>query len=143
MEINNLDIITEFKLLAKKLQTDDRLIYLEQAKKMNDMDQELQTLISRLNQVQLDYRVEAVRENKDEEKIDRLYNEYMDLYDRIMANDSMQAYNECKTEADKLKNYITAIITSAFEGGDPMLVEMPESTCGGDCSSCGGSCGGF
>lgn len=142
MEINsNLDIITEFKLLAKKLQSDDRLVYLDQARKVNDMDQELQALISKLNQVQLDYRVEAVKEDKDEEKIDRLYNEYMDLYDRIMANDSMKQYTECKNEADSLRNYINAIITAAFEGGDPMIVEMPDVSCTGDCSTCGGSCG--
>ena len=58
------DIILEFKLLAKKLQSDDRLVYLEQAKRMNDMDRELQELISKLNIVQMNYRIEAVKEER-------------------------------------------------------------------------------
>lgn len=132
------DIILEFKLLAKKLQSDDRLVYLEQAKRMNDMDRELQELISKLNIVQMNYRIEAVKEEKNEEKINELYEEYMSIYKEIMANDSMISYNECKNEADNLRAFINAIIDAAFDGGDPMLVEMPAGGCGGDCSSCSG-----
>lgn len=135
------EIIREFKILASKLKKDDTIVYLEQAQKMNDMDQELQDLIGKLNICQMNYRIEAVKEDKDEDKIDALYNEYMDLYNQIMANDSMVEYNNCKTEADRLKAYITAIINAAFNGGDPMIVEMPAGGCSGDCSGCSGCSG--
>ena len=36
--MENFDIIYEFRLLAKKLQQDDRIVYLEQVKKKMDMD---------------------------------------------------------------------------------------------------------
>ena len=134
--IENMDIIMQFRLLAKKLQSDDRLIYLEQAKKMNDMDEELQDLIGKLNVCQMNYRVEAVKEDKDEDKINAYYEEYMYLYNQIMANESMASYNQCKTEADNLRTFINAIIDAAFDGGDPMLVEMPATGCSGDCSGC-------
>ena len=68
------EIIREFKILASKLKKDDTIVYLEQAQKMNDMDQELQDLIGKLNICQMNYRIEAVKEDKDEDKIDALYN---------------------------------------------------------------------
>jgi len=134
------DIIYEFKLLAKKLQQDDRVIYLEQAKKMNDMDQELQELIGKFNLVQFNYRTESVKEDRDEAKLEQLNSELIDLYGQIMENDSMKEYNECKTEVDRLTQHIQAIITSALNGGDPMIVELPEGGCSGSCSTCSG-CG--
>ncbi|MBR6610455.1 MAG: YlbF family regulator, partial [Oscillospiraceae bacterium] len=50
--MENFDIVYEFRLLAKKLQQDDRIVYLEQVKKKMDMDQELQELIKKFNLLQ-------------------------------------------------------------------------------------------
>lgn len=138
--MENFDIIYEFKLLAKKLQQDDRLIYLDQARKMNDMDQELQDLIGKFNLCQYNYKTELVREPKDDEKLKSLNTELMDLYQQIIANDSMREYNECKAEVDKLTQHIQAIINAAVNGGDPMAVELPSGGCDGNCSGCSG-CG--
>ncbi len=138
--MENFDIIYEFKLLAKKLQEDDRVIYLEQVKKKMDMDQELQDLIGKFNLCQYNYRIEAVKEDKDDAKLEEINKEMIGLYSDIMANEFMMEYNECKTEVDKMTQHIQAIITSALNGGDPMLVELPEGGCSGSCSSCSG-CG--
>ena len=138
--MENFDIIYEFKLLAKKLQQDDRVIYLEQVKKKMDMDQELQELIGKFNLAQYNYRIEAVKEDKDEAKLEEMNKELISVYSDIMANEFMVEYNECKTEVDKLTQHIQAIITSALNGGDPMLVELPEGGCSGSCSTCSG-CG--
>ncbi len=138
--MENFDIIYEFRLLAKKLQEDDRVIYLEQVKKKMDMDKELQDLIGKFNLAQYNYRIEAVKEDKDEAKLETINNELISLYSDIMANEFMIEYNECKTEVDKLTQLITAIITSGLNGGDPMIVEVPEGGCSGSCSSCSG-CG--
>ncbi len=138
--MENFDIIYEFKLLAKKLQEDDRVIYLEQVKKKMDMDQELQDLIGKFNLCQYNYRIEAVKEDKDDAKLEEINKEMIGLYSDIMANEFMMEYNECKTEVDKLTQHIQAIITSALNGGDPMLVELPEGGCSGSCSTCSG-CG--
>jgi hypothetical protein len=141
MKMDN-DIIYKFKLLAKELQKDDRLIYLEQARKMNDMDQELQQLIGKFNLKQYEYRVEVVKADRDEDKIKALNDDIMQLYRDIMANDSMKEYNDCKNEVDRLEEHLKAIIHAAIEGNDPMIVELPEGGCVGDCSSCSG-CVGF
>lgn len=134
------DIINEFKLLAVKLQQDDRVVYLDQVKKKMDMDQELQDLIGKFNLAQYNYRIEAVKEDKDDAKLEEMNNELIKVYSDIMANEFMIEYNECKTEVDKLTQHIQAIITSALNGGNPMLVELPEGGCSGSCSSCSG-CG--
>ena len=137
---NKLDIIQEFKKLAVELQKDDRVVYLEQARKMNDMDQELQEVIGRFNLTRLNLNTELAKEDKDDEKIQKLNQELNEIYTQVMDNDSMINYNECKQEVDMLSQHIQAIITTAFNGGNPMTVEMPQGGCGGSCSSCSG-CG--
>ena len=136
------DVIYELRLLAKKLQQDDRIVYLEQVKKKLDMDKELQELIQKFNTLQYEYRVEAVKEDgvRDDAKVQNLNKELVSIYADIMANEFMMEYNECKNEVDKLTQLVQAIITAAINGGDPMIVEVPEGGCSGSCSSCSG-CG--
>ena len=140
--MENFDVIYELRLLAKKLQQDDRIIYLEQVKKKMDMDKELQELIQKFNTLQYEYRIEAVKEDgaRDDVKVQNLNKELISLYSDIMANEFMMEYNECKNEVDKLTQLVQAIITAAINGGDPMIVEVPEGGCSGCCSSCSG-CG--
>lgn len=140
--MENFDIIYEFRLLAKKLQQDDRVVYLDQVKKKMDMDQELQELIGKFNLAQYNYRIEAVKDDseKDDTKLEQINKELMGIYADIMANEFMVEYNECKAEVDKLTQHIQAIITSALNGGDPMIVEIPEGGCSGSCAGCSG-CG--
>ncbi len=136
--MDNNDIVYEFRLLAKKLQEDDRIVYLEQARRMNDMDQELQDLIGQFNLCQLNYRAEISKDQPDQEKLNKLNDELNRVYTEIMANDSMASYTECKAEADKLTNLIQAIINAAVNGGDPMIVQIPEGGCSGNCAACEG-----
>ena len=136
------DVIYELRLLAKKLQQDDRIVYLEQVKKKMDLDKELQELIQKFNTLQYEYRIEAVKEDgvRDDAKVQNLNKELVSIYADIMANEFMMEYNECKNEVDKLTQLVQAIITAAINGGDPMIVEVPEGGCSGSCSSCSG-CG--
>ena len=61
------------------------------------------------------------------------------LYNDIMANESMAAYNEAKAELESVMNYVNAIINTAVNGGDPMTVEEPQQGgCSGSCASCSG-----
>ena len=58
------------------------------------------------------------------------------VYARVMANASMSAYNEAKTELDKVTNAIGAILNMAAQGLNPD--DYDEHSCSGNCSSCGG-----
>ena len=138
--MENFDIIYEFRLLAKKLQQDDRIVYLEQVKKKMDMDKELQELIQKFNTMQYEYRIEAVKEDgvRDDAKVAKINSELISVYADIMANEFMMEYNECKNEVDRLTQLVQAIMSAAINGGDPMIVEVPEGGCSGSCSSCSG-----
>ena len=60
------------------------------------------------------------------------------VYNQIMETPAMVAYNEAKTAVEGMINHINAIVNTAVEGGDPMLVEEPSASCTGSCSSCSG-----
>ena len=133
------DFITEFKKLCVQLQKEDVAVYFEQAKKMNDMDQELQELIGKFNLTKFNLNIEMNKmEDKDETLINKYDAELRDLYEQIMANDSMVAYSDAKADVDRLVQYTQAILTAVFDGGNPMLVQLPEAGCTGSCSSCSG-----
>ncbi len=133
------DFITEFKKLCVQLQKEDVAVYFEQAKKMNDMDQELQDLIGKFNLAKFNLNIEMNKmEDRDEALINKYDAELRDLYEQIMANDSMVAYSDAKADVDRLVQYTQAILTAVFDGGNPMLVQLPEAGCTGSCSSCSG-----
>ena len=45
--------------------------------------------------------------------------------------EGMVAYNEAKRDCENLVNYIDAIINTAMNGGDPMTVQEPSTSCTG------------
>ena len=92
-----MDCIDLFKRAAMALQTDPRYLVLDQARKANDKDEELQNMIGEFNLAR------------------------MDLNDEIGKSERNDA-----------------IINTAMNGGDPMTVQEPSTSCTGSCSTCGG-----
>ena len=135
-----LDFITEFKKLCVQLQKEDVIVYYDQARKMNDMDQELQELIGKFNLAKFNLNIEMNKkpDEQNEEELNRLDAELNDLYDQIMNNDSMVAFNEAALDVERLTKHVQAILTATVNGNDPMAVELPEEGCSGNCSSCSG-----
>ena len=125
-----MDCIDLFKRAAMALQTDPRYVILDQARKANDKDEELQNLIGEFNLARMDLNNE-IGKSELNEKVNSLYGQ-------IMGNEGMVAYNEAKRECENLVNYIDAIINTAMNGGDPMTVQEPSASCTGSCSTCGG-----
>ena len=82
---------------------------------------------------------EITKDERDDERIAELNGQVNDLYGKIMNHPGMVAYNEAKTAAEAMVNYIDAIINTAMNGGDPMTVQEPAAGgCSGSCSTCGG-----
>ena len=121
-----MDCIDLFKRAAMALQTDPRYLVLDQARKANDKDEELQNMIGEFNLARMDLNNEIGKSERN------------DLYGKIMADEGMVAYNEAKRDCENLVNYIDAIINTAMNGGDPMTVQEPSTSCTGSCSTCGG-----
>lgn len=125
--------------LAEAMQQDERYIKLQMAQAAADEDEELQGMIGEFNLKRIAINNETTKdpEEKDGEKIRQLDRELREVYARLMDNEHMKGYQTAKAELDLLINKMTRIITLASQGEDPYTVDV-DSTCGGDCSSCGG-----
>lgn len=125
------------KELGHAIQADDRFVRVQMAQAAADEDEALQALIGEFNLKRMAINAEAAKgEEQDEAKMRTLNEELRAVYARVMANESMAAYNEAKTELDKVTNAIGAILNMAAQGLNPD--DYDEHSCSGNCSSCGG-----
>lgn len=123
--------------LAVQLQADPRCEAVLAAMKAADEDVMLQNLISEFNLKRMAINNEEGKDAPDTEKIRQLNQELRSAYAAVMANEKMMAYNEAKGDLDVLVNKIHFAINLAIQGQDPNLAAQ-ESSCSGDCGSCGG-----
>ena len=123
--------------LATQLQADPRCEAVLAATKAADEDKALQEMISEFNLKRLAINTEEGKEDADADKIRELNQELRTIYASVMANESMMAYNNAKADLDVLVNKIHFAINLAVQGQDPSLAAQ-ESSCSGDCGSCGG-----
>ena len=134
-----MDCIELFKKAAVALQTDPRYLELAAARRENDADEELQSLIGEFNLARLDLDHETAKPDMDAERAAALTDRVNALYDQIMASEGMARYNAAKAEAQAMVDHIDAIINTAMNGGDPMTVQAPPAGgCTGSCSTCSG-----
>ena len=125
------------KELGHAIQADDRFVRVQMAQAAADEDEALQALIGEFNLKRMAINAEAAKgDAQDEAKVHTLNEELRAVYARVMANESMAAYNEAKTELDKVTNAIGAILNMAAQGLNPD--DYDEHACSGNCSSCGG-----
>ncbi len=130
-------ILEMAKELGHALQQDERFVKVQMAQARADEDEALQALIGEFNLKRMAINAESAKgEEQDEEKLRALNVEIREVYAKVMANESMAAYNEAKTEMDKVTNAIGAILNMAAQGLNPD--DYDEHSCSGNCSSCGG-----
>ena len=133
-----MDIIKLAREFGHALQKDSAYINLQEVKKKNDSDENLQNLINELNLKKLAISNEFSSENRNEDKIQELNSQMREVYSKIMQNENMIAYNEAKNEFNEILRKINAIIMGAAAGEDPETADIVESGCSGSCSSCSG-----
>ncbi len=131
-------ILEMAKEIGHAIQQDERFVKVQMAQAAADNDAALQELIGEFNLKRMAINGESAKPEaeQDEAKVKQLNIELREVYARVMANESMAAYNEAKTELDKILNGVGAIINMAAQGLNPD--EYDEHQCGGNCSSCGG-----
>lgn len=133
-----MDCIELFKKAAAAMQTDPRCIALNTAQKTCDENEALQELIGQFNLARIDMNEEVGKAERNNQRIAELNEKVGKIYNQIMESPEMVAYNEAKKEVDNMINHINAIVNTAVEGGDPMLVQEPTQSCSGSCSGCSG-----
>lgn len=132
------DAITLFKQAAAQLQQEEAYLYYAHARQQNDEDEALQQCIGQFNLLRQQL-TQAAQNGEDEDRQKILDQQLREAYGQVMANPSMQRYNEAKQAMDTVLGYISAIIDAACAGEDPMLVEEPHG-CTGQCAGCAGGC---
>lgn len=132
-----MDVIKMARDLGAELQKGDAYIGYSVAKEAADNDAELQKLIGEFNLKKVKMSEEIQKEEKDEAKLQEINEELKKIYNDIMNNPNMIAYNTTKGQLDKVLNFIQQIIVYSANGEDPYTVEE-ESSCTGSCSSCSG-----
>lgn len=126
------------KDLGHELQKDPRFIRLQMAQAAADEDELLQELIGAFNLKRMALAAESGKpqEEQDHEKLMQLQADLQESYARVMATESMQAYQAAKVQVDEIVNGIGTIINMAAQGMNPD--DFDQHQCGGDCGSCGG-----
>ncbi|HHV32463.1 MAG TPA: YlbF family regulator [Clostridiales bacterium] len=133
-----MDIISLAREIGKEIQKDERYLKMHVAQQNADEDQQLQQMIGEFNLKRIAINTESQNANADPEKIQTLNRELRAVYEQIMKNPRMTAYNEAKKDFDTLLKRVNAIISLSAEGEDPETADYEEHSCGGNCSSCSG-----
>ena len=133
------DLLEMAKQLGRELQKDARYLAFRKASADNDADEELQNLIGEFNLKRLDLGNEEDKPEPDADRAKVLGEEVRDLYSKIMAHDSMRAYQAARAEFEQLLDCINRVIAYSAAGQDPDSFDPTAAAgCSGDCSGCAG-----
>jgi cell fate (sporulation/competence/biofilm development) regulator YlbF (YheA/YmcA/DUF963 family) len=133
-----MDIIEQARALGKALQQEDSYLRMQIAVQNADADKELQDMIGQYNLKRMSIQNEMQNGEKDENKLREYQQEMNGLYEMIMKNPHMAVYNEAKNDFSAIFRRVNAILEQSANGGDPETADYEESSCSGDCCSCGG-----
>ena len=135
-----MDIIELARELGKQIQKEESFIKLNMTQKEVDDDDDLQEKIADFNMKRYELTQEISKPEKDEEKIDALDKEVREIYDVVINDPKMVAYNAAQDEFSDIMDYVDHIIQLSAQGQDPDTIEKPchDEGCTGNCSSCGG-----
>ena len=130
-----MDIIEMTRELGRALQNDERYIAMMSARQASDEDQALQEAIGEFNLKRMAISNEAQKDDRNEETLQRLNEEFRGVYQKIMENVHMLRYNDAKNEFDALLQRMTGILSLCADGEDPETCDYDAASCGGNCSS--------
>ena len=133
------ELLEMAKQLGKELQKDARYLAFRKASADNDADEELQNLIGEFNLKRLDLGNEEDKPEPDADRAKVLGEEVRDLYSKIMAHDSMRAYQAARAEFEQLLDGINRVIAYSAAGQDPDDFDpAAAASCSGNCAGCAG-----
>lgn len=126
--------------LGKAIQADPRYTAYHAAKAANDGDEALQGDIQAFNLKRMSYQHEMEKpdDQRDNAKMQQLEAQVQEIYDRIVANPHMAAFQAAKEAMDAMMQEVDMILTLCANGEDPDTCHPDLSNCTGNCASCGG-----
>lgn len=136
-----MNVIELTRQLGAAIQQDERYLAFAKAKEANEKDEALNALMGEIQMIQMNYQMEASKEEPDSAKMQEFEAEFNAKYEAFMANENMQKYDEARAQVDSMMNYIMQILGLCVNGADPATCEPEqqyEHSCDGSCSSCSG-----
>ena len=135
-----MSVIELTRQLGAAIQQDERYLAFAKAKEANEKDEALNALMGEIQMIQMNYQMEASKEEPDSAKMQEFEAEFNAKYEAFMANENMQKYDEARAEVDSMMNYIMQILGLCVNGADPATCEpeQHDHSCDGSCSSCSG-----
>jgi len=132
-------VIKLAKTLGEELQKSEFYTSYEIARQESDKDEKLQGLIKEFNEIKDDINKIMMDKDAPKDKLDDMNGKLREVYDEVMNNSNMMAFNSAKDDLDQVMTKINSILTAALNGKDPNTAEVEEEIDGG-CSS--GGCSG-
>ncbi|HPD89036.1 MAG TPA: YlbF family regulator [Oscillospiraceae bacterium] len=141
-----MDIIEMARELGKKLQEEETYLHLRTAQQVIEDDAGLQDRISEFNLQREALGQEAAKQLRDQAKLDALDRKVRGMYEDLIHDAKLTAYNDAQDEFNEIFGFIVHILQMSAAGSDPMTVTKDTmggcgGECGGECGDCG-SCGG-
>ena len=135
-----MSVIELTRQLGSAIQKDERYLAFAAAKEANEKDEALNALMGEIQMIQMNYQIEASKEEPDSAKMQEFEAEFNAKYEAFMANENMQKYDEARAQVDSMMNYIMQILGLCVNGADPATCEpeQHDHSCDGSCSSCSG-----
>ena len=134
-----MNIIEMARNLGTEIQKTEEYQTLVKAKAANDAATELQKQIGQFHLVKLQIQAASSAQKPNQEEINRKNEELQQLYQAIMQNQNMQAFEQASEEINTMLNQIKQILSVAVNGGDPQTCSTEqEQNCTGSCESCSG-----
>ena len=91
-----MDIIKLTRELGAAIQQDERYLAFTKAREENEKDTELNELMGQIQMVQMNYQLEASKEEPDSAKMQAFEEEFNTAYTKLMDNEKMQAYDAAR-----------------------------------------------
>ena len=131
-----MDIIELTRQLGAAIRQEESYKKFMAAKQKNEEDFELQDKIQAFNLMNMQLEAEMQKEEPDRNRLMDVNKQLTEIYNEVMATESMTAYNAAFKEYNELIQKVMGILQMCQNGEDPETCEP--SNCSGDCGSCGG-----
>lgn len=128
-----MELAVEF---AKEIQKTDEYKELNEAKRKNDEDRELNENIKNFNNLTKKVKELISKKDSNKEEIYKTNEEIKNAYDRVMSNENMINFNVKSNNMNVLMNKINSILIDAVNGKEVSLCSSNKSYECGSCEKC-------
>lgn len=119
--------------LGRAIQQDDRYLAVQKAIEANEQDEELNKQMMEIQKIQNAFAAESEKTEPNQDLLQSYDLQFRGIYEKIMANPNMRAYEKAKSDIDELMTYLTGILALSVNGEDPDTCDPGKHICSDEC----------